>query len=149
MELKEIFEKVNFSERYRSLCDDHIDFDNRMRGYKRDLYERILNKFGYTYKYYSNGSFYKINETLEPFSIRLHLVLKDGHIEPLLYIESANEHIDNLGRFDFIPQKIDILFERKESNLPLYNSEEELEEILREIFSIYEDLKEELVKNLS
>lgn len=32
MDLKPIFERINFAERYRNICDIHEDFNNRMRG---------------------------------------------------------------------------------------------------------------------
>ncbi|MGZ4057066.1 MAG: hypothetical protein ACXVDZ_10780 [Bacteroidia bacterium] len=40
--------------------------------------------------------------------------------------------------------KLGANFDRENYNLPKYSTFEELEEILKEIFSIYEDIKKEL-----
>lgn len=51
MEITQIFEKINFADRYRTMCDMHTDFDNRMRGFHTALYQSVLSDFGYKYKY--------------------------------------------------------------------------------------------------
>jgi len=148
MELKPILEKIDFANRYRKICDSHLEFDNRLSGNKNSVYKKVLDTFKYEYKFFSNGSFYQIKEAInERFIFQFHLVLKDGQIEPLLYIKIDNQNIDNMGRLDFIPQKLNIPFERKEFNLPLYSDEEELKEILKSLFSIYEDFKTEVLKS--
>ena len=62
MEIKPVFEKINFAYRYRDICDQYNNFEGRMRGSKKLLYDNVLSNFGYNYKYYSNGSFYQIKE---------------------------------------------------------------------------------------
>ncbi|WP_194525752.1 hypothetical protein [Zobellia roscoffensis] len=44
-------------------------------------------------------------------------------------------------RLDFLAEEIDSNYDRETDNLPIFNNEDNLLEILREIFSIYEDLK--------
>ena len=51
------------------------------------------------------------------------------------------------NRFDGYAQALNANFQREIYNIPKYSSFEELEEILKEIFSIYEDLKNEFVKS--
>lgn len=146
MELKPIFEKIKFAERYRTLCDTHQDFGNRLRGVHAPIYKSALEKIGYEFKYYSNGNFYQIINVNDGCEFMLNLILKDGLVESLLYIKINNNTIIPHGRFDFLPEDMDIPFERKRHNLPMYGSEAELEEILRGIFSIYEDIKKEVMK---
>lgn len=65
----------------------------------------------------------------------------------MLFIKNNNETLEPQGRLDFFPEKLGIPFERiKCGALPKYGSEDELKEILKEIFSIYEDLKVEVIK---
>ena len=150
MEVKEIFEKINFVNRYQKICEKFNDFDNRMRDSTKQLQKKILDKLDYKYRYISNGSFYQIKEHEKDYLFQLHLVLKGGQIEILLFIQKKNKTLEPQGRIDFFPEDLGIPFERLKSGaLPKYSSEEELKEILKEIFSIYEDLKKEFVKNYS
>jgi len=146
MDLSLILKEVNFVERYKVICKNHNDFENSMSGAKNTLYNEVLNRLGYDYKYYSNGSFYQIISKINDIKLQLHLVLKNGIIEPLLYVKVGGETINPKGRLDFIPQKMGIEFNRALYNIPKYTSEAELEEILKELFSIYEDIKKEMIK---
>ena len=146
MNLKNIFENINFVNRYQSICEEHNDFDNRMRDSTKQLQKDALSKFNYNYKYISNGSFYKIKDEFNNLLFNLHLVLKGGSVESLLYIYENENTLKAKGRFDFIPEKLDIPYDRLKYGLPKYSSEKELEEILKGLFSIYEDLKKEFVK---
>ena len=147
MEVKKIFENIDFVNRYQKICEKHNDFDKRMRSSTKQLQKEVLDKFGYKNKYISNGSFYQIKEEYDEFSFQLHFVLKGGIVETLLFSKKNNKTIEPQGRIDFFPEDLDIPFERlKCGALPKYSSEKELEEILKEIFGIYEDLKKEFVK---
>lgn len=147
MEFKSIFNKVNFAERYRVLCDTYQDFDNRLRGTHNSIYKSVLGKLTQQNKYYSNGNFYQIISTIDRYEFRLNLVLKDGFVEALLYILIDNNPIIPQGRFDFLSEDLNIPFERKRFNLPIYGTEKELENILKEILLIQEDLKREILRN--
>jgi hypothetical protein len=148
MDLKKIFEDINFVKRYQSICEKNNDFDNRMRDSTKQLQKEVLDKFEYKYKYVSNGSFYQIKDECDNLLFNLHLVLKGGQVESLLYIYKNEQTLNAKGRFDFIPEKLGIPYDRLKYGLPKYASERELEEILKEIFSIYEDLKKEFIKQL-
>jgi hypothetical protein len=147
MDLKPIFEKINFAQRYRTLCDAHQDFDNRLRGIHKPIYESVLRKMDCKFKYYSKGSFYQIINENNSCMFMLNLVLKDGLVESLIYININDSPVISQGRFDFLPEDMNIPFERKRYNLPIYVSEEELKEILKEIFSIYDDIKKAVLES--
>ncbi|MCL6296565.1 hypothetical protein [Jejuia spongiicola] len=149
MKLKKIFENIDFVNRYQSICEKYNDFDNRMRDSTKQIQKEVLDSFNYKYKYVSNGSFYQIKEENNEISFSLHMVIKGGVIETLFFLDVDGKTIEPQGRIDFFPEDLGIPFERlKCGALPKYGSEEELKEILKEIFSIYEDLKKEFVKQL-
>lgn len=143
MILKTVLENINFSNRYRNICDKNNDFNNRLRGNKKDFYLKVLNEFDYCFKYISNGSFFKIISKVNLYEFQLNLVLKDGQIECLLFVKYKNIHIEPCGRIDFLPMDLGIPFERKELNLPLYSDETQLKNILKDIFYLFEDIKRE------
>ncbi|WP_282056836.1 hypothetical protein [Maribacter luteus] len=146
MELKKIFEKIDFVNRYRSICEKYNDFDNSMDGNNRVLTQRVLDLYKYKNKYFSNGSFYQIKEEFEDVEFILNLVLKQGIVETLLYIKKEGKNVKPNGRIDFLPEDLGIPYDRLKYGLPKYSSEKELEEILKVLFSIYEDIKTEFLK---
>lgn len=137
---------VNFVERYQNICKIFDDFDSRIRGNQRDIYDSVLYRLGYEYEYFKKEQFYRITSQDGGHEFILQLVLKDGIVEPMLNIKWGDSYYFPNGRFDFIPKKMGIEFNRKKYNLPKYTTDAELEAILIEIFSIYEDLKKELIK---
>lgn len=146
MNLKTVLEKIDFVSRYQSICEKHYDFDNRMRDSTKQIQKEVLDKFGYKYKYISNGSFYQIKEQENNITFQLHLVLKRGIVETLLFIIEEGKTVEPQGRIDFFPEDLGITYDRMKYGLPKYCSEEELREILADLFSIYEDLKTEVIK---
>jgi hypothetical protein len=144
--LKPILEKINFAERYRNICDQHSDFENRIRGNQKKNYDDILTETGYHFEYFKKEHFYRIVTTVDKYEFGLQLILKDGLVESMIDIKKGDTYLSPGGRLDFLPEDMGIRFERKRFNLPMYTSESELEEILKEIFSLYEDIKREVLK---
>lgn len=147
MDLTPIFIRIDFVSRYQKVCSDYDDFDNSLRGNKKELYDQVLAKFDYKPRYFSKERFYRIVTEENGYEFGLQIVLKDGLVEPMIDIKMGGAWLSPDGRFDFIPQKMGVEFDRKKYNLPKYTSEAELESILKEIFSIYEDIKKEVIKS--
>lgn len=147
MDLTPILNRIDFVSRYQKVCSDHDDFDNSLRGNKKELYDQVLAKFDYKPKYSSKERFYRIVIEENGYEFGLQLVFKDGLVEPMIDIKKGDSWLSPDGRFDFIPKKMGVEFDRKKYNLPKYTSEAELESILKEIFSIYEDVKKEVIKS--
>tara|TARA_R110001606_G_scaffold326363_2_gene473116 strand:- start:197 stop:646 length:450 start_codon:yes stop_codon:yes gene_type:complete len=146
MILKNVFENINFAIRYRDICDKYNDFDGRMLGNQKKIYLKVLNRFDYEFKYFTNGSFFEIKSEIDIYEFQFNIVLKDGQIETLFFMKKNNIDIEPSGRVDFLTEKLKLPFERKLFNLPLFSSEDELFSILEELFLIFEDLKKEFLK---
>ena len=148
LDITEIYKKIYFVERYKSICQKYNDFDNRLRGNKPEIYSTMLEKFDYRAKYYRSETFYRIEENIENKVFGIQLTLKNGIVETMLYGKYKNKYFLPGGRIDFMCKEIDENFEREKYNLPDYSTFEALEDILTEIFSIYEDFKVEFLKQL-
>lgn len=147
MELRTILEKINFVHRYQNICKKYNDFDNGMRGNQRKMYDTVIKKFDYSIKYYNKEKFYRLEHKLsENLMLGIQLSLKDGLVESMLDVYESNDFLTPDGRFDFIAEELNENYNRDKYNLPSFTSEKELEEILKEMFSIFEDLKDELSK---
>lgn len=144
MDLAIVLKRINFVERYQAICNQYNDFDNRLRGNNIVIYTEIIEKLGYKAKYHKKECFYRIVSMHNNIEFGLQLTLKGGIIEPMLDVKRDNVYLSPDGRFDFIPQRMNVKFDRERNTLPTYTSLEELEEILKGLFSIYKDIKKEL-----
>ena len=144
--ITKILKNIDFVSRYQKICSKYNDFDNSLQGNRKELYDKILSNFNFKIKYFSREKFYRIISHYNDLEFGLQLVLKDGIVEPMIDIKKGDLYLSPDGRFDFIPEKMGVEFNREKYNLPKYNSEEQLEDILKEIFSLYRDIIEEVIK---
>lgn len=137
---------INYISRYKELCKEFNDLENAFRGNNTDLYDRLISKNGYNFKYFKSERFYRINEKFGDYKFNFQLTLHGGLVEAMIDVQRQGEYLTPYGRFDFIPEMMGDEFDRKLFNLPKYTSESDLKMILTELFSIYEDLKLEIQK---
>lgn len=141
-----VFNSISFVSRYKALCEKYSDFENRLRGNHLELYDKVLEGFSYPFKYVAKDKVYKVQEERSTVKVILQLVLQDGLVEPSITIKENNEFCSPFGRFDFIPERMNVDFDREQYNLPIYSNKEELKQILQQVFLIYEDIISELNK---
>lgn len=147
LEITPIYNKIDFVNRFKNISNKYNNFKERLTGNKKELYDVILSKYKYQIKYFKKETFYKIEENIQNVLFIIHLVLKDGIVEPMLYVKIGDNYMSPDHRFDAICEDLDKTYRRIDYPIPKYTSDKELEEILNEIFSIYEDFKSELLKH--
>lgn len=140
LDLNPVLEDISFVQRYQKLCEDYNNFENRMKGLHTELYERVLKACNVNYIYFKRERFFKVVESYNDYIFTLQLILKDGIIEPSINIKYKGIYYFPNGRFDFIPQKMGLAFDRKKYNLPKYSNEGELSQIIGEISLIFKDI---------
>lgn len=144
MILEPLFKKINFVSRYQSICRQYNNFDNRLDTSNKKMYLEKIKLFDKSVIYHTKDKMFQIDFKYKSSSLNLGLSLHNGIVEArLFYIK--NEEWLLFNRFDFICDELQKGF-REKFNIPKYSSEKELEDILKEIFSIYEDLKKEFIK---
>lgn len=148
MILESVFRRVDFVDRYRKICEDHNDFDNSMSGNQRKVYSEILQKIDESVVYISKDKAFLSVYSFGDFKLELLLTLHNGLVEVHLNYLKGEEWL-MYNRLDGYAEELDSSFNRELHNIPKYSSESELEEILIEIFSIYEDIKREASKELA
>jgi len=143
MVLESVFRKIDFVNRYKSICKKYNDFENSMSGNQSKVYANILQKIDKPVSYISKDKSFISTFPVGEFTLELVLTLNNGHVQAHLnYIKGDDWLMYN--RLDGYAEELDSNFNRELYNIPKYTSLEELEEILKEIFSIYEDIKKEL-----
>ena len=145
----EIFEKINLYDRYRDI-NNLYRFEETFENYSNDEVIKIVKELGYTAKYRKKENFFQIIETINEMKFYFHFSLEYGLVEIIIYWECINNKDKwGGGTFAGICKKIEIAKnEEKEGYIKKarFRNYEDLKNILREYFLIYEDLKTEVLK---
>ena len=145
----EIFEKINLYERHSNISNQYR-YEDKLKDYSNDKTIEIVKELGYTAKYRKKENFFQIIETTNKLKFYFHFSLKYGLVEVIMYWECINDKDKwGGGTFAGICKKIEIAKnEEKEGYIKdaRFRNYEDLKNILREYFLIYEDLKTEVLK---
>ena len=145
----EIFEKINLYERHSNISNQYR-FEDKLKDYSNDKTIEIVKELGYSAKYRKKEKFFQIIETIDGIKFYFHFSLKYGLVEVIMYWECINNKDKwGGGTFAGICKKIEIAKnEEKEGYIKdaRFRNYEDLKNILREYFLIYEDLKTEVLK---
>ena len=145
----EIFEKIDLYERHSNISNQYR-FEETFENYSNDEVIKIVKELGYSAKYRKKENFFQIIETTNKLKFYFHFSLKYGLVEVIMYWECINnKDIWGGGTFAGICKKIEIAKnEEKEGYIKKarFRNYEDLKNILREYFLIYEDLKTEVLK---
>ena len=145
----EIFEKINLYERHSNISNQYR-FEETFENYSNDKTIEIVKELGYSAKYRKKENFFQIIETTNKLKFYFHFSLKYGLVEIIMYWECINNKDKwGGGTFAGICKKIEIAKnEEKEGYIKKahFRNYEDLKNILREYFLIYEDLKTEALK---
>ena len=145
----EIFEKINLYERHSNISNQYR-FEETFENYSNDEVIKIVKELGYSAKYRKKEKFFQIIETTNKLKFYFHFSLKYGLVEIIMYWECINNKDKwGGGTFAGICKKIEIAKnEEKEGYIKdaCFRNYEDLKNILREYFLIYEDLKTEVLK---
>jgi len=141
-EVKDALLKINFVERAKKLTADHFaDSDSTFESYDNEEIIKILDELGYKAKYNKEENFFKIVEKVLAYKFYFHISLKYGTVELIWYVDKEDEFYG--GSVWSMMKRI---LEGNDEMLmqPEFHNYEELEEILKEAFLMYEDFKNEL-----
>lgn len=145
----EIFEKINLYEKHSNISNQYR-YEDKLKDYSNDKTIEIVKELGYSAKYRKKEKFFQIIETIDGIKFYFHFSLEYGLVEVIMYWECINnKDIWGGGTFAGICKKIEIAKnEEKEGYIKdaCFRNYEDLKNILREYFLIYEDLKTEVLK---
>ena len=145
----EIFEKINLYERHSNISNQYR-FEETFENYSNDEVIKIVKELGYTAKYRKKENFFQIIETTNKLKFYFHFSLKYGMVEVIIFWEyENNKDLSGGGLLSVVCKLIEIAKnEEKEGYIKKarFRNYEDLKNILREYFLIYEDLKTEVLK---
>ena len=143
----EIFEKINLYERHSNISNQYR-YEETFENYSNDEVIKIVKELGYTAKYRKKENFFQIIETINEMRFYFHFSLKYGLVEIIMGMMDKNKKNIIGGLVPNICKKIEIVKnEEKKGDIKKarFRNYEDLKNILREYFLIYEDLKISLI----
>ena len=144
----EIFEKINLYKRHYTLSVQN-NYESTFENYSNEKVIEIVKELGYTAKYRKKENFFQIIETINEMRFYFHFSLKYGLVEIIMGMMDKNKKNIIGGLVPNICKKIEIVKnEEKKGDIKKarFRNYEDLKNILREYFLIYEDLKTEVLK---
>ena len=144
----EIFEKINLYKRHYTLSVQN-NYESTFENYSNEKVIEIVKELGYTAKYRKKENFFQIIETTNKLKFYFHFSLEYGMVEIIMGMMNKNKKNIIGGLIPNVCKKIEIVKnEEKEGYIKKarFRNYEDLKNILREYFLIYEDLKTEVLK---
>ena len=145
---QELFDKINFVTRYKEIVKRHpsependlltiLDFD---------LTKEILESFGYKVRYFRSEDFFRISEKREGYDFFFHISFNNGHTELVWAVFQQKQLVlDVSDTWAIAYCKLtgckweDVLRD------PCFHDYDEMEEMLKECFELWEDFKREFL----
>ena len=144
----EIYEKINLYKRHYTLSVQN-NYENTFENYSNEKVIEIVKELGYSAKYRKKEKFFQIIETINEMKFYFHFSLEYGMVEIIMGMMNKNKKHIIGGAFSWLCKKIKVTEnEEIKDNVKYarFRNYEDLKNILREYFLIYEDLKTEVLK---
>ncbi|ASI79959.1 hypothetical protein COC60_12365 [Bacillus thuringiensis] len=143
-EIQEVLEKINFTERYKSLSKQFPDRENTFENYENEKAIEVFESLGYKARFMKKENFFRVGEVKNKdiYTFRFNISLKYGLVE---FIWEA-WHTGEVRTGTSWAMFVDVLSNDTEKILrPCFHSYDELKEIMKIAFEMYEDFKRELI----
>lgn len=144
----QVYKNIDFVKRYESLSKS-FQYEDRLE-YANDEVLNLITKRGYKAKYLKSDNFFKVEEKVNGIKFYLNICLKYSNAELIIgATDISNGQFITGSVFSRLYKQIKFAegVDLEENiKMPKFRTYEDLEEILKETFSIYEDFKAELLK---
>jgi len=139
-----IFMNIDFINRYLMLSKNYcFDLHESFENYSNEKVIEIINELGYQVKLKKCDNYFNIVEFYLPFKFQFNIVLRYGIVELIWGIwENKLPNLQLSGPWGVIA---DNLGYEHPIRKPIFRNYKDLQEILKEAFSIFEDFKREVL----
>ena len=145
---RELFERINFAGRFEALSRQHPirpDLD-RLMILDFDLTKEILESFGYKIRYFRSERFFQATEKRDGYEFKFNIALEYGQVELIWAVFRDKKLVRPLSRIWMGLYGLLMNVPREQVPLyPFFGDYDELEAVLRESFSLWEDFKREFL----
>ena len=145
---RELFERINFAGRFEALSRQHPirpDLDLLMI-LDFDLTKEILESFGYKIRYFRGERFFQATEKRDGYEFKFNIALEYGQVELIWAVFRDKKLVRPLSRIWMGLYGLLMNVPREQvPRYPFFGDYDELEAVLRESFSLWEDFKREFL----
>jgi hypothetical protein len=141
--IKFILNKINFINRYKSISDSHTVDDDKFR-FSTENVIAIVQELGFNIRYSKSREFY-LKEKYNDFTFGFGFTIRYNVIELGCSVKNEKINIWSEAPWGYF---VKLMTEPNPITIfkPCFRNYEDLREILKEAFSIYEDFKREVIK---
>ncbi|ARX68490.1 TPA: hypothetical protein ROY30_003156 [Bacillus cereus] len=143
-EIKEVLEKIDFIQRYKALSKQFPDRENTFENYENEKAIEVFESLGYKARFMKKENFFIVGEVKNKdfYTFRFNISLKYGLVE-FIWSARYNGEVRVGNSWDMFVKVLSNGSER----LPAvcFHSYDELKEIMKIAFEMYEDFKRELI----
>ncbi|MED2031417.1 hypothetical protein P4V74_09010 [Bacillus thuringiensis] len=143
-EIKEVLEKIDFIQRYKALSKQFPDRENTFENYENEKVIAVFESLGYKARFMKKENFFIVGEVKNKdfYTFRFNISLKYGLVE-FIWSARYNGEVRVGNSWDIFVKVLSNGSER----LPAvcFHSYDELKEIMKIAFEMYEDFKRELI----
>lgn len=141
--IKNALVKMDFIKRYEELsnrfCSERTPSCNRLIYVEKDEVIDIIRDLGYFPLFDSKENFFKIEEEqAENYTFGFHIILRDGMVDLVWVVRENGELLLGAPWGTYSRRLIDVNYRIKK---PVFGTYEDLEDILKSAFEMYEDFK--------
>ncbi|WP_242241006.1 hypothetical protein [Bacillus cereus group sp. BfR-BA-01309] len=144
LEIKEVLEKIDFVERYKSLSEKFPDRTNTFENYENEKVIVVFESLGYKARFMKKENFFIVGEVKNKdfYTFRFNISLKYGLVE-FIWSARYNGEVRVGNSWDIFVK----VLSNGSDRLPAvcFHSYDELKEIMKIAFEMYEDFKRELI----
>lgn len=144
----QIYKNIDFTNRYEKLSNDFQS--EKELDFKTEDVLKIIRELGYQAKFIKKYNFYKVEEKIDGIKFYLNISLKYSIAELIIGATKiktdqfiTGDVFGGLYRDVKYAEGVDL---QSGINLPSFSTYNDLDAILKEAFSIYEDFKKEVIK---
>jgi len=141
--IKNALIKMNFIKRYEELSSrfsgERMPLKERLVYVERDEVMDTVRDLGYFPVFDAREKFFKIKEEqVESFTFGFHIILRDGMVDLVWVVRENGELLLGAPWSTYSRRLVDVNYRIKK---PVFGTYEELENILKAAFEMYEDFK--------
>ena len=146
VKIKESLIKINFIKRYEELSNkfnaERTPTGHRLVHVDGEMVMEIIQNLGYSPQFDSKEKFYKIEEVIEEYIFGVHIILRDGLIDLVWVVKENGKLLLGAPWGTYSKRLIDAGYRIKK---PIFGTYDDLEEILKVTFEMYDDFKGMLI----
>ncbi|WP_347921812.1 hypothetical protein [Pontimicrobium sp. SW4] len=145
-EIKLILENIKFENLYRNISEKYsASKEETLESYSNEKVLSIFTSLSYSFIYNKKEKFYGLNQSIGDYLFTFNISLRYGLVEFIWVLRKNGELITLGGPWAFIIRLLNN-GDKTDIKKPSFSNYEDLESILKEGLSLYEDFKSEVLK---